>query len=91
MRSRRKAGVNLRDFVDHGGGLVLLGGPASFASAALARTSRSGRCCRCVGPAEFRQGSFPVEITDTGLHHPVFGPVFAQVKDFPPLLTCDVD
>ena len=80
---------SLHDFVDHGGGLVLLGGPASFASPALAQTPL-GKLLPVLGPSEFRQGSYPVQITDTGLHSPVFGPVFAQVKDFPPLLTCDV-
>ena len=80
---------NLRDFVDRGGGLVLLGGPASFPSAGLARTPL-GPLLPVQSPSVFRQGSFPVEITETGLHHPVFGPVFSQVKDFAPLLTCDV-
>ena len=79
---------HLRDFVDHGGGLVLIGGPASFAVAAFAHTPL-GPLLPVRPPAAFRQGAFPVEITETGLHHPVFGPVFAQVKDFPPLLTCD--
>ena len=31
-----------------------------------------------------------MEITDTGLHHPVFGSLFASVKDFPALLTCNL-
>ena len=79
----------LRDFVDHGGGLVLLGGPNLFASGDPA----SGPLAPAlpVGlPAPYREGKFPVRITETGLHHPVFGSLFAEVKDFPPLLTCNV-
>ena len=77
----------LRNFIDHGGGLVLLGGPNLFASANLGPLAAA----LPVGlPAPYREGKFPVRITETGLHHPVFGPLFAQVKDFPPLLTCNV-
>ena len=76
----------IRDFVDHGGGLVLLGGPNLFAEDGLARTPLAGLLPIKV-PAAYHEGNFPVQITDTGLHHPVFGPLFAQVKDFPPLLT----
>ena len=79
----------LRNFVDHGGGLVLLGGPNLFASANLSAGPLA--TALPVGlPAPYREGKFPVRITETGLHHPVFGPLFAQVKDFPPLLTCNV-
>jgi uncharacterized membrane protein len=76
----------IRDFVDHGGGLVLLGGPNLFTTDALAKTSLAGLLPVRL-PAPYLEGNFPVQITDTGLHHPVFGPLFAQVKDFPPLLT----
>ena len=78
----------LRNFVDHGGGLVLLGGPNLFAMGDLA----SGPLAAAIPvglPAPYREGRFPVRITETGLHHPVFGPLFAQVKDFPSLLTCN--
>jgi uncharacterized membrane protein len=79
----------LRDFVDRGGGLVLLGGPNLFASGVLAAGPLAAAIP--VGlPAPYREGKFPVRITETGLHHPVFGPLFAQVKEFPPLLTCNV-
>jgi len=78
----------VRDFVDRGGGLVLLGGPNSLGSSALEKTPL-GRLLPVKLPAEYREGNFPVQITDTGLHHPVFGPLFMQVKDFPPLLTCN--
>ncbi len=78
----------IRDFVDRGGGLVLLGGPNFLGSPELANTPL-GRLLPVTLPAEYREGNFPVEITDTGLHHPVFGPLFMRVKDFPPLLTCN--
>jgi hypothetical protein len=76
----------IRDFVDHGGGLVLLGGSNLFADNGLAKTSLASLLPIKI-PAPYHEGNFPVQITDTGLHHPVFGPLFAQVKDFPPLLT----
>src|SRR5207249_11301893 len=79
----------IREFVDRGGGLVLLGGPNLLASPALAG-SPLGEAAPVKIPAEYREGSFPTQITDTGMHHPVFGPLFAQVKDFPALLTCNV-
>lgn len=82
-------GKALRDFVDHGGGLVLLGGPNSLASPALAK-SPLAPLLPVRTPADYREGSFPMEITATGLHHPVFGSLFTEVKDFPPLLTCNV-
>ena len=80
---------NLRDFVDKGGGLIMLGGPASFGSDKLAQTPLAD-LLPVRGSEGFKEGNFPVEITETGLHSPVFGPVFAQVKDFPPLLSADV-
>jgi hypothetical protein len=79
----------LRDFVDHGGGLVLLGGPNSLADPMFA----SGPLAPLLPvkvPAQYVEGSFPLEITDAGLHHPVFGSLFAQVRQFPALLTCNV-
>ena len=79
----------LREFVDRGGGLVLLGGPNLLASPAIA-SSPLGKLLPVRTPAEYREGNFPMEITDTGLHHPVFGSLFASVKDFPALLTCNV-
>lgn len=79
----------IRDFVDHGGGLVLLGGPNLFATDGLAKTALAPLLPIKL-PAPYREGNFPMQITETGLHHPVFGPLFAQVKDFPPLLTCNL-
>lgn len=76
----------LAAFVDHGGGLVLLGGPHSLASPGLAQ-SALGPLLPVRLPAEYREGNFPMKITDTGLHHPVFGSLFTTIGDFPPLLT----
>ena len=80
---------NLRDYVDRGGGLVLLGGPAAFTGTKAEQTPLAD-ALPVRPPTVYREGNFPVQITETGLHHPVFGPVFAQVKDFPPLLTANV-
>jgi len=79
----------LRDYVDRGGGLILLGGPNLLTNRALAQTALAELLPIQI-PAAYRQGSFPVEITETGLHHPAFGNLFARVKDFPPLLTCNL-
>ena len=76
----------LRDFVDHGGGLVLLGGTDFFPSASI----NSGPLAPLLPvsvPAPYMEGKFPVRMTDSGLHHPVFGPLFSKVSDFPPLLS----
>ncbi len=80
---------NLRDYVDHGGGLVLLGGPAGYPSPRLNQTALAD-LLPIKPPAAYQEGNFTVQITEAGLHHPVFGPVFAQVRDFPPLLTANV-
>ncbi|MCX6967277.1 MAG: hypothetical protein NTZ46_05755, partial [Verrucomicrobia bacterium] len=76
----------LAAFVDHGGGLVILGGPHSLATAGLADTAL-GPLLPVRLPAEYKEGNFPMRITDTGLHHPVFGSLFTAIEDFPPLLT----
>ena len=76
----------LAAFVDHGGGLVILGGPHSLATAGLANTAL-GPLLPVRLPAEYKEGNFPMRITDTGLHHPVFGSLFTAIEDFPPLLT----
>jgi len=76
----------LAAFVDHGGGLVLLGGPHSLAAPGFA-TSALAPLLPVKLPAEYREGNFPMKITDTGLHHPVFGSLFTSIGDFPPLLT----
>ncbi|MEI8063056.1 MAG: glutamine amidotransferase [Verrucomicrobiota bacterium] len=81
----------LHDFVDRGGALVLLGGANSLGTAALAQTPLGSLLPVKLGAAtEYREGKFPVEITESGLHHPVFGQLFAKISDLPPLLTCDL-
>ena len=80
---------SLRDYVDRGGGLVLLGGPNSLTSPGL-RNSPLAEMLPVRTPAEYREGNFLMQINETGLHHPVFGSLFAQVKEFPPLLTCNL-
>ena len=81
----------IRDFVDHGGALVLLGGPNSLGQPAFANTPLKELLpVRITAATEYREGKFPVEITDTGLHHPVFGRLFSTIGDFPPLLSCDL-
>ena len=76
----------LAGFVDHGGGLVLLGGPHSLAVPGFAQSPLAPLLPVRL-PADYREGNFPVTITDTGLHHPVFGSLFTSIGDFPPLLT----
>ncbi|MCG3147338.1 MAG: hypothetical protein PCFJNLEI_00777 [Verrucomicrobiae bacterium] len=80
----------LRQFVDRGGALVLLGGANSLGTRALADTPlRELLPVKLDEKTEYREGKFPVEITATGLHHPVFGALFAKITDLPPLLTCN--
>lgn len=76
----------LAAFVDGGGGLVLLGGPHSLADPGFAKTALAPLLPVRL-PAEYHEGNFPMKITDTGLHHPVFGSLFTTIADFPPLLT----
>jgi uncharacterized membrane protein len=81
--------VVLKEFVNRGGGLVLLGGQNLLASPEIAKTAL-GELSPVHLPAEYHEENVPVTITDTGLRHPVFGPLFADVKDFPPLLSANV-
>lgn len=81
----------MRDFVDRGGGLVLMGGPNLFGSGEVMKTPLAELLPVGLGKgAEYREGSFAVEITDLGLRHPIFGPFFEKVRDFPSLLTCNL-
>ncbi|MEI6083415.1 MAG: glutamine amidotransferase [Verrucomicrobiota bacterium] len=81
----------IREFVDRGGALVLLGGANSLGSGALAETPvRELLPVKLDAQTVYREGKFPVEITPAGLHHPVFGALFAKMNDLPPLLTCDL-
>jgi uncharacterized membrane protein len=79
----------VREFVDRGGGMVLLGGAAGMGSGEIAKTALAEMSPAKL-PAEYREGKFPVKITDAGLRHPVFGPLFANVKEFPALLSVNV-
>jgi len=76
------------DFVDKGGGLVLLGGPNLFTGNVLSQ-GPMGKILPIRLPAPYEEGSFPLQITESGQHHPVFGPLFSEARDFPPLLTCN--
>ena len=80
---------SLREFVNRGGGLILLGGPNALASAELAK-SAIGEVSPVKLPAEYREQNAVVSTTDAGLRHPVFGPLFANIKDFPPLISANV-
>ncbi len=81
----------LREYVDKGGGLVVLGGGNSLLSQAVNATALKEVLPVTFGSgAEYREGAFPVAITDTGLHHPVFGSLFAKLHEFPPLQTLNV-
>ena len=73
----------LSDYAGRGGGLVVLGGPNLLASPRAAATI--GRILPVPTPAPHRDGRFGVKLTDAGLRHPVFGPLFEAVKDFPAL------
>jgi uncharacterized membrane protein len=73
----------LTDFANRGGGLIVLGGPNLLASPLAAATI--GRILPVPTPAPHRDGRFGVKLTDAGLRHPVFGPLFEAVKDFPAL------
>lgn len=73
----------LTDYANKGGGLVVLGGPNLLASPLAA--SMIGRILPVPTPAPHRDGRFGVKLTDAGLRHPVFGPLFEAVKDFPAL------
>jgi uncharacterized membrane protein len=79
----------LKEFVNRGGGLILLGGPNQLASADLAKTALA-ELSPIKLPAEYRETATAVQLTDTGLRHPVFGPLFKAVTDFPPLLTVNL-
>jgi uncharacterized membrane protein len=76
----------LKEFVNRGGGLVLLGGAHGLAASGIAQTALT-EIAPVKLPAEYRETNTAVAITDAGLRHPVFGPLFATIKDFPPLLT----
>ncbi len=73
----------LADYAGKGGGLAVLGGPNLLGSPLAAATL--GRVLPVPTPAPHRDGRFGVRLTDAGLRHPVFGPLFEAVKEFPAL------
>jgi hypothetical protein len=73
----------LADYAGKGGGLAVLGGPNLLASPLAA--AALGRVLPVPTPAPHRDGRFGVRLTDAGMRHPVFGPLFEAVKDFPAL------
>ena len=73
----------IADYAGKGGGLAVLGGPNLLGSPAAA--AALGRVLPVPTPAPHRDGRFGVRLTDAGLRHPVFGPLFEAVKDFPAL------
>jgi hypothetical protein len=81
----------LREYVDKGGGLVVLGGQNCLLSQTINATALKEVLPVTLGAnSEYREGAFPVAITDTGLHHPVFGQLFAKLHEFPPLQTLNI-
>ena len=79
----------LKSFVERGGGLVLLGGASGMATEPMAKSSL-GEISPVRLPAEYREGRYPVRITEVGMRHPVLGTLFSNVKEFPPLLTANL-
>ncbi len=73
----------IADYAGKGGGLAVLGGPNLLASPLA--TATLGKVLPVPVPAPHRDGRFGVRLTDAGLRHPVFGPLFEAVKDFPAL------
>ena len=73
----------IAEYVAKGGGLVVLGGPNLLASPQAA--GLLGNMLPVPTPAQHHDGRFGVKLTDAGLRHPVFGPLFEAVKDFPAL------
>jgi uncharacterized membrane protein len=76
----------LGDFVNRGGGLVVMGGPESLPKPEFA-ASALGRIMPVTLPAPYHEQELPVQITDDGLRHPVLGPLFEEVASFPPLIS----
>jgi uncharacterized membrane protein len=61
----------------------VLGGPNLLASPQAAACL--GRVLPVPTPAPYYDGNFGVKLTDAGLRHPVFRPLFESVKTFPAL------
>jgi uncharacterized membrane protein len=78
----------LANYANQGGGLAVLGGPNLLGSAQVAAIL--GHVLPVPTPAPHRDGRFGVKLTDAGLRHPVFGPLFEVVKDFPALQSANL-
>lgn len=79
------------EFVDRGGGLVVLGGSEALGGQAWHDTPLSTVLPVEPGPLDnYREGHFTTDITDSGLRHPALGPIFAQVSELPDLLTVNI-
>ena len=79
----------LKEYVNRGGSLILLGGMHSFASKKIADTPLAEISPSSL-PADYREGRFPSRMTEFGLRHPVLGPLFSEVKQFPAVLSANV-
>jgi hypothetical protein len=76
------------DWVDRGGALMLLGGPASLGEQGFAPTSL-GEILPAVFPSKltYVQAEWPVKLTTQGAAHPIFQRVEANWAAAPPLLS----
>jgi hypothetical protein len=86
--SQEQSGA-LKEYVNRGGSLILLGGLNSFGSSKIADTSLA-EISPAVLPADYREGRFPSRMTEAGLRHPVLGALFNEVKQFPAVLSANI-
>jgi hypothetical protein len=82
-------GAALKEYVNRGGSLILLGGMNGFSSKKIAESPLS-EISPAVLPADYREGRFPSRMTEAGLRHPVLGALFTEVKQFPAVLSANV-
>ena len=86
--SQEQSGA-LKEYVNRGGSLILLGGLNSFGSNKIADTALA-EISPAVLPADYREGRFPSRMTEAGLRHPVLGALFNEVKQFPAVLSANI-
>ena len=86
--NQEQSGV-LKEYVNRGGSLILLGGMNGLGSKKIADTPLA-EICPVVLPTDYREGRFPSRMTDAGLRHPVLGALFNEVKQFPAVLSANV-
>lgn len=76
-------------FVENGGGLVVLGGPAAWGGAGVGKTVLGPLLpVRMPGGLSPLSGDFPVRWTAEGLAHPAFSGDGGRAPNPPPVLTC---